>query len=161
MLLNNGFTSERCGKLNFLELVIKLELYLKEILEEEANKSSNLNKMMLFDKCPIDNLAFIERKQLDDILKRLNTSYDKIITSYDLIFHLETVAKYYPELYTNETNKNRTLNKDLAIERNDRLLKAYDGIDKRIIISSTKNIKDKQEKVIKEIEVYERKIKNA
>ncbi len=47
---------------------------------------------------------------------------NEIIESFDLILHLETIAKNYPELYTNENNKNRTLNKELAIQRNDRLL---------------------------------------
>ena len=99
MLLNSGFNSERCGKLNFLELIAKVELYLRNILEREAENSLNKNIIMLFDKCPIDNMAFIEREQLDDMLERLNTSYNEIIDSYDLIFHLETIAKDYPELY--------------------------------------------------------------
>lgn len=86
------------------------------------------------------------------MLEKLNTSYDKIINSYDLIIHLETIAKDYPELYTNETNKNRTLDKELAIKRNDRLLQAYNESTKRIIINNYKDIKFKQEKVIEEIE---------
>ncbi len=152
MLLNNGFNSKRCGKLNFLELIAKIELSLGNILEKEANDSINENKIMFWDKCPIDNLAFIDRDELDIMLKKLNTSYSEIINSYDLIIHLETIAKDYPELYTNETNKNRTLDKDLAIKRNDRLLKAYNDCTKRVIINCYKDIKDKQEKVIEEIE---------
>lgn len=152
MLLNNGFNSKRCGKLNFLELIAKIELSLGNILEKEANDYINENKIMFWDKCPIDNLAFIDRDELDIMLKKLNTSYSEIINSYDLIIHLETIAKDYPELYTNETNKNRTLDKDLAIKRNDRLLEAYSSCAKRVIIDGYKDIKCKQEKVIKEIE---------
>lgn len=152
MLLNNGFNSKRCGKINFLELIVKIELYLGNILEKEANDSGNENKIMFFDKCPIDNLAFIDRDELDSILNKLSTSYSEIINSYDLIIHLETIAKEYPELYTNETNNNRTLDKELAIKRNDRLLEAYSSSKNRIIINGYKDIKCKQEKVIKEIE---------
>ena len=90
MLLNNGFNSKRCGRMNFLELIAKIELYLSNLLVEQAQNSNNEKKMILFDKCPIDNIAFIEKDELTDMLKKLNTSYDEIINSFDLILHLET-----------------------------------------------------------------------
>lgn len=152
MLLNNGFNSRKCGRFDFLELITKIELYLRDILEKETKKSSNENKIMLIDKCPIDNMAFIKREDLDKMLEKLDTSYYEIINSFDLILHLETIAKDYPEQYTNENNKNRTLDKELAIERNDRLLEAYNESKKRVIIKGYQNIKDKQEKIIEEIE---------
>ena len=58
----------------------------------------------------------------------------------------------FRKYFRNETNKNRTLDKDLAIKRNDRLLEAYNDCTKRVIINCYKDIKDKQEKVIEEIE---------
>ena len=152
MLLNNGFNSKRCGRMNFLELIAKIELYLSNLLVEQAQNSNNEKKMILFDKCPIDNIAFIEKEELTGMLKKLNTSFDEIINSFDLIIHLETIAKYYPELYTNDNNKNRTLDKDLAIARNNRLLEVYKQNPKCIVIEGCKDIKEKQEKVIKAIE---------
>lgn len=152
MLLNNGFNSKKCGKLEFLELITKIELYLRDVLEKETEKSSNKNKIMLIDKCPVDNMAFIKREELDKMLEKLNTSYYEIINSFDLIIHLETIAKDYPELYTNENNKNRTLDKELAVSRNNRLLEVYKESNKRVIIKGYKDIKDKQERVIDEIE---------
>ncbi len=152
MLLNNGFNSKKCGKLEFLELISKIELYLRDVLEKETEKSSNKNKIMLIDKCPVDNMAFIKREELDKMLEKLNTSYYEIINSFDLIIYLETIAKDYPELYTNENNKNRTLDKELAVSRNNRLLEVYKESNKRVIIKGYKDIKDKQERVIDEIE---------
>ena len=151
MLLNNGFNSKRCGKLNFLELITKIELYLGNVLEKEANNSISENKIMFFDKSPIDNLAFIERDELDSMLKKLNTSYNEIIKSYDLIIHLETIAKEYPELYNNENNPNRLLDKEQVIKRNNRLIEAYSS-EKRVIINAYKDIECKHKKVIEEIE---------
>ena len=152
MLLNNGFNSKKCGKLEFLELISKIKLYLRDVLEKETEKSSNKNKIMLIDKCPVDNMAFIKREELDKMLEKLNTSYYEIINSFDLIIYLETIAKDYPELYTNENNKNRTLDKELAVSRNNRLLEVYKESNKRVIIKGYKDIKDKQERVIDEIE---------
>ena len=108
ILLNNGFNSKRCGRMNFLELIAKIELYLGNLLLEQAQNSNNEKKMILFDKCPIDNIAFIEKEELTDMLKKLNTSFDEIINSFDLIMHFETFAKSFPELYTKDYNKNRT-----------------------------------------------------
>ena len=152
MLLNNGFNSKRCGRMNFLELIAKIELYLGNLLIEQANNSKNEKKMIFFDKCPIDNIAFIEKDELSDMLKKLNTNYDEIINSYDLILHLETIAKSYPELYTNNNNKNRTLDKELAITRNNRLLDFYKQNSKCVVIEGCKDIKEKQNKVIEAIE---------
>lgn len=88
------------------------------------------------------------------MLTKLNTSFDEIINSFDLIIHLETIAKFYPELYTNDNNKNRTLDKELAISRNNRLLEVYKQNPKCIVIEGCKDIKEKQEKVIKAIKKH-------
>jgi len=152
MLLNDGFNSKRCGRMNFLELIAKIELYLSNLLVEQAQNSDNEKKMILFDKCPIDNIAFIEKEELTNMLEKLNTSFDEIINSFDLILHLETIAKSYPELYTNDNNKNRTLDKELAITRNNRLLEVYRQNPKCVVIEGCKDIKEKQEKAIKTIE---------
>lgn len=153
MLLNNGFNSKKCGgRMNFLELIAKIELYLGNLLLEQAQNSNNEKKMILFDKCPIDNIAFIEKEELTDMLKKLNTSFDEIINSFDLIMHLETIAKSFPELYTNDNNKNRTLDKDVAITRNNRLLEVYRQNPKCVVIEGCKDIKEKQDKVIRTIE---------
>ena len=75
-----------------------------------------------------------------------------------MIIHLETVAKKYPELYSNDNNINRTLDIKLAIERNDKLLEAYNKCNNRIIIDAYKDINDKKERVIEEIEKYLNKV---
>ncbi len=59
MLLNNGFNSKRSERMNFLELIAKIELYLDNLFVEQAKNSDNERKMILFDKCPIDNIVFI------------------------------------------------------------------------------------------------------
>ena len=51
-----------------------------------------------------------------------------------------------------KNNKNRTLDKELAVSRNNRLLEVYKESNKKIIIKGYKDIKDKQERVIDEIE---------
>ena len=72
----------------------------------------------------------------------------------DLKYSLRSIAKFYPELYTNDNNKNRTLDKELAISRNNRLLEVYKQNPKCIVIEGCKDIKEKQEKVIKAIEKH-------
>lgn len=157
MLLNNGFNSKKCGRIEFLKLIATIEIFLSRVLENSIIDTSN-KTIILYDKSPIDNLAFISKDLLDKMLFELDTSYEKIINSFDLIIHLETVAKKYPELYSNDNNINRTLDIKLAIERNDKLLEAYNKCNNRIIIDSYKDINDKKERVIEEIEKYFNKV---
>ena len=58
----------------------------------------------------------------------------------------------------NDNNINRTLNIKLAIERNDKLLEAYNKYNNRIIIDAYKDINEKKERVIEEIEKYLNKV---
>ncbi len=44
-------------------------------------------------------------------------SIDKIVTKYDAIIFLQTIAKKYPELYSNDNNIARLPDINLAIER--------------------------------------------
>ena len=58
----------------------------------------------------------------------------------------------------NDNNINRTLDIKLAIERNDKLLEAYNKYNNRILIDAYKDINEKKERVIEEIEKYLNKV---
>ena len=62
------------------------------------------------------------------------------------------MAKDYQKLYNNANNENRTLDKNLAVERDNKILNAYNCSTSRRIINCCENIEDKQKKVVKLIE---------
>ena len=128
MLINKGITSQKIGRMQFQELIIKTQI----INEREYNdKYKNEDKtIVIFDGSPIDCLKFITRKELDDIIKNYDITYDDIIGNYDGIIFLQTIAKKYPELYSDENNKARLTDVEEAIKRNDKILKKYKKYDK-------------------------------
>ena len=149
MLINKGITSQKIGRMQFQELIIKTQI----INEREYNdKYKNEDKtIVIFDGSPIDCLKFITRKELDDIIKNYDITYDDIIGNYDGIIFLQTIAKKYPELYSNENNKARLTDVEGAIKRNDKILKKYKKYDKTYVINNYKNFDKKEEKIIDSI----------
>ena len=149
MLINKGITSQKIGRMQFQELIIKTQI----INEKEYNdKYKDEDKtIIIFDGSPIDCLKFITRKELDDIIKNYEITYDDIIDNYDGIIFLQTIAKKYPELYSNENNKARLTDVEEAIKRNDKILKEYKKYNKTYVINNYKNFDKKEEKIIDSI----------
>ena len=150
MLIEKGITSKKIGRMEFQELVIKTQI------ENEKNyneKYQNEDKtIIIFDGSPIDSLKFIKRNELDEFLTKYNKKYDDFINNYDGIIFLQTIAKKYPELYSNETNKARLLDIDEAIKRNDKILKEYKKYDKTYVINNYKKFETKKDKIIESID---------
>lgn len=148
-LITNGVTSDKIGRMNFIELIVKVYLQKKNTYEEIVVLSNNKNNIIIYDGSPIDVLKFIEVEELKEILKKYNTTIDDILDFYDKIIFLETVAKKYPEKYSVENNKARMNHIEKAIERNDKLEKYY---GKNIsIIESYENFDYKVNQVLNSI----------
>ena len=103
---------------------------------------------MIFDGSPIDTLKFIKKDELEKILKKYKLTFQEVLNSYDNIFFLQTIAKKYPELYTNNNNKARMLDIDKAIQRNDILLNVYKERIDLNVIDCYRNTKTKNEMII-------------
>lgn len=96
-LINESITPEKIGKMDFQELIIKTQI--------ENEKNCDFDGVIIFDGSPIDSMKFINREEFDKFVKKYNTNFEEIINGYDGIIFLETIAKEYPELYSNENNK--------------------------------------------------------
>ena len=121
----------------------------KEIFEKYDNEK---NTIVIFDGSPLDSLKFITENELENILKKHGMSIDKIVTKYDAIIFLQTIAKKYPELYSNDNNIARLPDINLAIERNDRLEKYYNKYRKISVIECENDINIKNNNIKKAIE---------
>lgn len=126
------------------------ELNEKEIFEKYDNEK---NTIVIFDGSPLDSLKFITENELENILKKHGMSIDKIVTKYDAIIFLQTIAKKYPELYSNDNNIARLTDINLAIERNDRLEKYYNKYRKISVIECENDINIKNNNIKKAIEI--------
>lgn len=143
-LINESITPEKVGKMAFQELIIKNQI--------ENEKNCDYDGVIIFDGSPIDSMKFINRDEFDVFVRKYNTSFEKIINGYDGIIFLETVAKEFPELYSNDNNKARLTDVDAAIDRNDKLLNIYNNNSNVYLIKPTKDIEIKKNKIIEVIE---------
>lgn len=152
ILILGGITAQKVGGKNFQELVIRMQLEVQKTYEKAISLSENNKNLIIFDRCPIDAMMFINREEFDEIANKFNTTYEDILNSYDGIIHMEAIAKRFPELYTSDNNKARRDEGLHTIETDNRLLEAYKNHPKRIIVNSCKDFNEKITNVIEQIE---------
>ncbi len=152
ILILGGITAPKVGGKNFQELVIRMQLEIQKTYKRAISLSEDNKNLIIFDRCPIDAMMFIDREEFDEIVGKFNTTYDNILNSYDGIIHMEAVAKKFPELYTSDNNKARRDEGQHTIETDNRLLEAYKNHPKRIIVNSCKDFNEKIKIVIEQIE---------
>ena len=115
--------------MEFVELIIKNQI---------ANERNCQGKeIIIFDGSPIDSMKFITREEFEKFARKYNISFNKIINGYDEIIFLETVAKKFPELYSNENNLARLTDVDAAVTRNDKLFQIYNENSNVYLIKPT------------------------
>lgn len=148
-LITNGVTAERIGKMEFIELVIKM--YLDFDVNYNEFLINDDKSIILYDGSPLDVLKFISKDEFNDIANKYNTSFDKIINYYDKIIFIETIAKKYPHFYTLENNSARLNDINMAVKRNDILANYYDSVN-YVYVEGCNNFKEKKNKIIEIID---------
>lgn len=151
-LMQKGITSETIQKMEFMKLAIGTQIELEKNFEQAIRLSKNEKNILILDTSPIDSLKFINLDEFEQFAKIFKTSFRQILVSYDAVIHLEAVAKKFPNLYSNETNKLRNKNLEISVERDERLLKAYEEHPNRVVIECFEVFEDKIRKVIDEIQ---------
>ena len=151
-LMQKGITSETIQKMEFMKLAIGTQIELEKNFEQAISLSKNEKNILILDTSPIDSLKFINLDEFEQFAKIFKTSFRQILASYDVVIHLEAVAKKFPNLYSNETNKLRNKNSEISVERDERLLKAYEEHPNRVVIECFEVFEDKIRKVIDEIQ---------
>lgn len=150
-LIKNGISYEKMDKFEFMDLVIKTQINNEE---ECFNKYGSEEKtIVVFDGSPIDSLKFISEDELESILKKYDLNIDRIINRYEVIIFLQTIAKKYPELYSNTNNTARLKDVNLAVERNNRLERYYNKYGKTSVIECEEDIGIKNDNIIKAVKM--------
>lgn len=151
MLILGGITAPKVGESNFQELLIKMQLETEKIYERAIELSINNKNLIIYDRGPIDAMMYLDRTELEKILNKFNTTYDRVLNNYDGIIHMETVAKGLPELYTFNNKARRDEGND-TINIDNKILEAYKTHPKRFIINSCEDFNDKIKKLIEKME---------
>lgn len=143
-LISGGVNPLSCGGiLDYQILQMKLHEYQEDIFERAAHLMREENILIICDRGQPDCMAYMTKDDYREAASALGCSESDLFSRYDAVFHLETVAKNYPELYMTDNNKARTETFEEAVELDDKLLEAYKFHPSRFIVRSEESFHEK------------------
>ena len=126
-LMNNGITFKdgSISLVDFQELVMRLQLAKEEIVDRNIELMGSDKVIVVYDRGTIDNTAYINKNEFEEILTRLNhvKSFTDLMNKYDLVINL--VGR--EDFYTTENNKARSESASDALKLGDATLKCWLG----------------------------------
>lgn len=147
-LMNNGITFKdgSISLLDFQELVMRLQLAKEEVVERNIELSGSDKVIVIYDRGTIDNTAYINKKEFEEILTRLNhvKTFSELMNKYDLVINL--VGR--EDFYTTDNNKARSESASEALKLGDTTLKCWLGHKLIKIVLPKDRIEDKYNEVL-------------
>ncbi|MBQ9013977.1 MAG: AAA family ATPase [Bacilli bacterium] len=157
-LINAGikpFGNDSISMFDFEDIVLKDQLLMEDIFTKTANL---LNKkcIILCDRGVFDIKSFITEVEFDALLNKYNLSKMNLISGYNLVIHLNTIAKGKQELYADKSKNNSARSEDVkeAVLRDDKCEDAWSIHENLKIIDNSTDFDTKINKVIDEITNY-------
>lgn len=150
-LMNNGITFRdgSISLLDFQELVMRLQLAKEEVVDRSIELLGDEKVIVVYDRGTIDNTAYINKKEFEEILARLNNvkTFADLMNKYDLVINL--VGR--EDFYTTDNNKARAENVSEALKLGDATLKCWLGHKKVKIVLPKDTIEEKTSEVLNTI----------
>ena len=147
-LINGGisFLDDTVNLLDFQELVLRLQLAKEDIVDRALELSSKEDILVIYDRGTIDNTAYINKEEFEEILTRLNNvkSFSDLLNKYDLVINL--VGR--EDFYTTENNKARSESASEALKLGDRTLQSWVGHPKIRIVKPKDSVDEKINEVL-------------
>ena len=117
----------------FQAAIFKNQVRMENLLKQAASGISK--PVILCDRGLLDGLAFVDRSIMADLAKPSTLEYLRD-SRYKGIVHLQTAAIDAEKFYTLENNKARSETPEQARQLDERLLDAYNGHPKHIVIAN-------------------------
>lgn len=150
-LILGGINPGKIGGNLFQDITVRMQLELENAYTKAAKKIPNEKSLILLDRAPIDAMAYIPLEDIQEIFRKYGTSYEELLSQYDAVFCLETIAKKFPEMYC-MNNKARQEDLENAILLDDRIRKFWCNHRNFNLIEATKEMDIKTKKIINGIE---------
>lgn len=144
------FGDNAVSLLNFQELVMRMQLAKEDVFDRAVEMlPPNLDVLIVYDRGTLDNRAYINEQEFEEVLARLNNvkSIAELMAKYDLVINL--VGR--KDLYTTENNKARSEDSDTAMKLGEKTLQAWLGHPKIKIVLPKEEMDDKVKEVLNEI----------
>ena len=147
-LMNNGITFKNgsISLVDFQELVMRLQLAKEEVVDRTIELLGDENVIVLYDRGTIDNTAYINKEEFEEMLARLNNvrSFTDLLNKYDLVINL--VGR--EDFYTTENNKARSESSSEALKLGDATLKCWLGHKTVKIVMPKNTVEEKISEVL-------------
>lgn len=150
-LILGGINPGKIGGNLFQDITVKMQLELEDAYTRAANKSPNEKSLIILDRAPIDAMAYIPLEDIQKIFRKYGTSYEQLLSRYDAVFCLETIAKKFPQMYC-MNNEARQEDLENAILLDDRIRKFWCHHRNFNLIEATEKIDVKIKEIINGIE---------
>lgn len=138
----------------FQDMLIQLQVRRDEIYKDTIEKVYNQEEkiVIIFDRGMLDGQAYCTIEELDNVLDKLKLQRNKILTSYDGVFHLVTAADGAESFYTTENNTVRMETAEEAKVKDKITLDCWVGHPHlRVINNKGRNFDQKMTKLLGEI----------
>lgn len=148
-LINKGirpFGEGAIDLVDFQELVMRLQLAKEDIIDRAIKMSPEQETIVVYDRGTIDNSAYVNKEQFEEVLARLNyvKSFQELMNKYNLVINLVGASNFY----TTENNEARSESSDEAIRLGEVTLKAWMGHPKIKIVLPKETMNEKISEVL-------------
>ncbi len=120
-LMNAGFTIADLGVHTFQKILICLQAEQERIYQSGALVLQQKRPVLICDRGQLDGKGYMEDEDFAQMLSELGCNESDLYQSYDAVFHLETVARSFPQTYSNANNATRYESRQQAVAVEDRL----------------------------------------
>lgn len=131
--------------LDFQGIILDYQLHKEQSYEQAAAllEATGRNVVILYDRGVLDNKAYLEEREWQQLLKSRNLKESDLKEHYDSVIHMVTAAKGKPEAYTLANNQARTETIEEAILLDEKTLHAWSGHPNLKIVDNSGSFSEK------------------
>lgn len=154
-LITGGVAPWTCGtNAEYQECQVELQLTKERLFVQAAKTMPGRKILIVCDRGAMDNWAYMNDEEAEQVLRHLNTTTEALLSRYDAVFHLDTVARGIQNAYTLANNGARIETPAQAVALDDRTRAAWQAHPYRRIIHSGEDFVAKMRSLIHEIGLF-------
>ena len=154
-LITGGVAPWTCGtNAEYQECQVELQLTKERLFVQAAKTMPGRKILIVCDRGAMDNWAYMNDEEAEQVLRHLNTTTDALLSRYDAVFHLDTAARGIQNAYTLANNGARIETPAQAVALDDRTRAAWQAHPYRRIIHSGEDFVAKMRSLIHEIGLF-------
>jgi len=138
----------------FQKMIMLYQLQKEEIYNKTLSNYENDDVVIIYDRGMMDNKAYVNDREFNEVLEFMSSSLGTKITindlleRYDMVIHLVTSADGKKDSYTLDNNNARTESADDAVKLDRKTMNAWSRHDNLVIIDNEKDFREKIDKVL-------------